>query len=195
MRDKQIAVFLDRDGVLIHDVHYLSSLDDIRFYPDISDGLKILRDCGYLLIVVTNQSGVARGFFPKTFVVECHNRMNQMLETDQAKLDHLYFCPHHINGLPPYNIKCDCRKPAPGMIRQAEKELNLNLQASFLIGDKKSDVESALSVNMTGILLTTGQGKQFSQTVAQDYPSTPILPSFSQAVAHITGSAGECRNQ
>jgi len=193
MHDQQKAIFLDRDGVLIHDVHYLSKLDDIQFYPDVPAGLRRLHEYGYLLVVITNQSGVARGYFRQTFVRECHERMNQMLEINHVKLDHLYFCPHHINGLPPYDFECDCRKPAPGMIQKAEKELNLDLQASFLIGDKQSDVEAAQNGNVSGILLTTGHGKEYAQPVALDYPSILIFPSFSQAVKHITGSAGRHR--
>ncbi|MBT4090185.1 MAG: HAD family hydrolase [Deltaproteobacteria bacterium] len=189
MSDQRKAIFLDRDGVLIHDVHYLSKLEDIQIYPDVPKGLRRLQDFGYLLVVVTNQSGVARGYFPQKFVRECHDRINQLLEVHQVQLDHLYYCPHHVSGLPPYNLKCDCRKPAPAMIQQAEKELNLCLQASVMIGDKRSDVELAINADIKGILLTTGQGASTSQSVAQDYPSIPIFPSFTQAVDYIIEAA------
>ncbi len=191
MDDQRKAIFLDRDGVLIHDVHYLSNLEDILIYSDVPKGLKLLKDCGYLLVVVTNQSGVARGFFSQDFVRECHQRINQLLEVHNVQLDHLYYCPHHINGLSPLNIECDCRKPAPAMVQQAEKELNLNLQDSFMIGDKQSDVELALNANIKGILLTTGQGAPVARKIARDYPSIAIFQSFTQAVNHIIDSTGK----
>jgi len=195
MNNQRKAVFLDRDGVLIHDVHYLSNLENIQIYPDVPKGLKRLKNYGYLLVVVTNQSGVARGFFSQDFVRECHEKINQLLEIDQVQLDHLYYCPHHINGLPPLNIECDCRKPAPAMVKRAEKELNLSLQDSFMIGDKRSDVELALNANIKGILLTTGQGAPVAPLIAQDYPSIPIFQSFTQAVNHILEFTGKIDKQ
>ena len=191
MDDQRKAIFLDRDGVLIHDVHYLSSLKDIQIYPDVPKGLKRLKDCGYLLVVVTNQSGVARGFFSQDFVQECHQRINQQLEIHHVQLDHLYYCPHHTNGLPPLNIDCECRKPAPAMVLQAEEELNIRLQDSFMIGDKRSDIELALNANIKGILLTTGQGAMAAPSIAQDYPSIDIFQSFTEAVNHIIESTGQ----
>ncbi|MBU2646388.1 HAD family hydrolase [bacterium] len=188
MDDQQKVVFLDRDGVLIHDVHYLSQLEDIQFYPDVPDGLKRLQRSGFLLVVITNQSGVARGYFPPSFVSDCHARMNQILASNRVTLDHLYFCPHYHSGSAPYNIDCECRKPAPGMIFRARRELNLSLQHAYMIGDKMCDVELAHNADITGILLTTGQGREHQQPVLQVYPSTPVFSSFSQAVDYIISS-------
>lgn len=179
------AIFLDRDGVLIHEVNYLSSLSDIYFYSDVPQGLRALKKAGYLLIVVTNQSGVARGFFPVSFVEECHHEMNRILADYKVELDHLYFCPHHEDGFAPYNIPCICRKPEPGMISQAVEDLQLDLECSVMIGDKLSDVELAINAGVEGILLTTGHGMNAVDEVTAKYPLTPVFRSFGRAVDYI----------
>lgn len=185
MTSGQKAIFLDRDGVLIHDVHYLSNLEEIQFYPDVPDGLRRLKDAGFLLVVVTNQSGVARKYFPREFVNECHVTMNRFLDSYGVKLDHLYYCPHHVDGHPPLNIDCDCRKPAPGLILQAEKELDLELNQTVMIGDKQSDIELAVNAGIPGILLTTGQGEAAHPSVSARFPETPVFPDFMSATEHI----------
>lgn len=185
MTAQKKAVFLDRDGVLIHDVHYLSRLEDIKFYPDVAEGLRRLKAAGYQLVVVTNQSGVSRGFFPESFVIDCHNELNRTLAVHQAQLDHLYFCPHHIDGNPPLNVHCNCRKPAPGMINRAQRELDLDLSQAFMIGDKLSDVEMAVNADVRGILLTTGQGKDAVGPVSVKYPDIPVFTDFTDAVDFI----------
>lgn len=183
MNNGRKAVFLDRDGVLIHDVHYLSDLSDIHFYPDVPDGLKRLQDEGYLLIVVTNQSGVARGYFPLSFVNECHQEMNRFLsEQVRITLNHLYFCPHHPDGYPPYNEVCECRKPSPGLVLRAQQELYLNLNRSFMIGDKLSDIEMGRNAGVSSILVTTGQGFEAVEPVRRRFHRVPILDSFTRAV-------------
>ena len=185
MSTRQKAVFLDRDGVLIHDVHYLSRLEDIKIYPDVPPGLRRLKEAGYLLVVVTNQSGVARGYFPETFVSECHTAINQYLLPHEIQLDRFYHCPHHIDGNSPLNIRCECRKPSPGMVFQAQEELNINLDESYMIGDKLSDIQLAVNANLQGILLTTGQGTDACQAVAESCPDTPVFSSFLAAVKYI----------
>ncbi len=188
MTIRQKAVFLDRDGVLIHDVHYLSKLDDITLYPDVPHGLSRLKAAGYLLIVVTNQSGVARGYFPDSFVRECHDEINRILAPHHVQLDHLYYCPHHINGKPPLDIQCECRKPAPGLIYQAHGELDLDLDQATMIGDKLCDVELAANAQIRGILLTTGHGRDAVEQVAESFPDTPVFSSFNDAVDFILTS-------
>ncbi|MBT4289215.1 MAG: HAD family hydrolase [Deltaproteobacteria bacterium] len=152
----QAAVFLDRDGVLIHDVDYLSDLKDIHIYEDVPEALSKLKKAGFLLIMVTNQSGVARGYFDEKFVEASYGNIQASLQNQSATLDGMYFCPHHIIGRPPYNIKCNCRKPLPGMILEAEKQFNIDLSRSYMLGDKLCDVELAKNSRTVGLLLKTG---------------------------------------
>ncbi len=179
------AVFLDRDGVLIPDVHYLSDLKLVELYPDVPTGLKRLRASGFKLIVVTNQSGVARGFFTEEFVRQAYDEINRLLEKSMIQLDCLYYCPHHPQGKKPYDIVCNCRKPAPGMIRQAVGDHNIDTSLSYMIGDKMSDIELAINSNLPGIWLKTGYGKEAAAAVSAKYPQTPVFENFSQAVDSI----------
>lgn len=179
------AVFLDRDGVLIEDVNYLSSLSQIKFFADIPNGLKRLKSTGFLLIVITNQSGVARGYFTEDFVRKTHQKLNQILQTYQIQIDASYFCPHHPEGHSPYNIVCGCRKPNPGMIHKAAIEHDIDIDQSYMIGDKISDMELALNANLTGILVKTGYGVQQSERIAETYPQINQFDSFSSATDFI----------
>ncbi len=179
------AIFLDRDGVLIHEVCYLSDLREIRMYEDVPSGLKRLKRSGYKLIVITNQSGVARGYFRESFVHRSFEKINRILAQDCVQLDAMYYCPHHPDGRRPYKIRCDCRKPEPGMIRAARREHNIDLARSYMLGDKICDIELALNANVKGILLETGFGSQQSARVGSRFPKTPIFPNFSQAVNFI----------
>ncbi len=182
MKPENKAILLDRDGVIIHDVHYLSQLDQIIFYEDVANGLTRLKNAGYLLIVVTNQSGVARGYFDEEFVKETHQAINQALSKKGVSIDAFYYCPHHVDGKTPYNDKCFCRKPQTGMILSAKNEYNIDIENSIMIGDKISDVELAINANMEGILLETGQGMQHCKKVAECYPQITIKKNFSEAV-------------
>jgi len=176
----QPTVFLDRDGVLIHEVHYLSDLQQIRIFADVAQGLTRLKDAGFLLIMITNQSGVARGYFNEDFVQEVYQNINESLH-----LDAMYYCPHHLKGHAPYNIPCHCRKPKPGMIEQAMSDFTIDPSKSFMIGDKLCDVELASNAGITGIQLLTGHGVEEEEKVRSKFPQTPIFPSFSQAVDFI----------
>ncbi|MBU3917836.1 HAD family hydrolase [bacterium] len=185
MNKRQKAVFLDRDGVLIHEVHYLSRLDQIKLFDDVPDGLIQLKSAGFKLILVTNQSGVARGYFDEKFVHQANDYLNNLLITLKSGLDAIYYCPHHPEGKPPYNIACDCRKPAAGMIQKAVKEHNIDSQQSFVIGDKVSDIELAINSDTQGILLKTGHGKKQSDILAKKYPKVHAFDMFSEAVDYI----------
>ncbi len=143
------AVFLDRDGTIIEDVNYLSKLEDIKLLPHAKDGLKALKECGYKLIVVSNQSGVGRGYFTKEFVEKTHKVLNSMLDN---MIDAFYFCPHTPND------NCSCRKPKTGMIDEAIKHFNINKKRSYVVGDKESDIELGKNANITPLLVTSGYG-------------------------------------
>lgn len=143
MSDKHKAAFIDRDGVINEERNYVYRLEDFHLLPGTVEALTLLRDAGYRLVVVTNQAGIARGYYDEVAMNRLHDYLRSHLAKDGVMLDAVYFCPHHpegvVNGL---NIECNCRKPAPGMLHQAAQDLNLDLAASVLIGDKVSDIEA-----------------------------------------------------
>lgn len=138
------AAFLDRDGVINRDRAYVSRWEDFEFVPGAIDAMRRLKQAGYALVVVTNQSGIARGYYSEAQYQALTAAMQQALLDAGAAVDAVYHCPHHPKGqLAELALDCDCRKPAPGMILRAAKELNLSLPDSILVGDKPSDIEAA----------------------------------------------------
>jgi D-glycero-D-manno-heptose 1,7-bisphosphate phosphatase len=135
-------VFLDRDGVLIEDVHLLVRFDQMRILPGVPAALKALRDGGFRLVVISNQAVVARGLATEAEVEAIHGALNQVLvENSGAAIERYYFCPHHPQAnLPDYRKACQCRKPEPGLFHRAASELRLNLASSFAVGDRPSDI-------------------------------------------------------
>lgn len=151
------TIFLDRDGVLIKDHGYVYQANDVEIFPDVVEGLEALRDKGYLILVVTNQSGVARGYFTLQDVAHCHNVILEKLGRP-GLIDKFYVCPHHPKGTHPEFAKvCDCRKPATGMIDAATQEFSIDLKRSFLIGDKVSDIQCGLARGVSSIQIDRGQ--------------------------------------
>ena len=148
----QPAVFFDRDGTLNVDVHYLHRPEDFEWLPGAREAIKYVNDAGYLAIVITNQSGVARGYFPESDVLRVYDWMNEDLATIGAHLDALYYCPHHPHGsVPEYTKDCTCRKPKPGLVLQAIEEHHIDPAASVLIGDGDRDVECAERAGVRGV--------------------------------------------
>ncbi len=182
MSGENKAVFLDRDGVLIEEVHYLSDLKQVKLFSDIPRNLVRLKAHGFKLIVITNQSGVARGYFPESFVKKTHDYLKQILGSQEAFLDAFYYCPHHTNGQKPYDLSCNCRKPKPGLVEQAVSDYDIDVKKSFMIGDKKSDIGLAENSGLSGILVKTGHGINEVDSVETTFPGTPICDSFTQAV-------------
>lgn len=131
------AVFLDRDGTINVEKEYLHECDKLEFIPGVEEALALLRKKGYLLIVISNQSGVGRGYFPKEDVVRLNQYMNELLLEKQAKVDDFYFCPH-VEG-----DNCSCRKPMTGMYEQAAREHDIDLKESYMVGDKVTDILGA----------------------------------------------------
>ena len=152
------ALFLDRDGTLIKDKNYLKSPDQIEFIDSVIPALQRAMKWGWHLIVISNQSGVARGYFDECDVRLVHIALQKMLEHKKIYLSGIYYCPHYLDGNPPYNIYCNCRKPEPGMLRTAAFEHNIDLDKSVVIGDKLSDVETAHRLKLPGILVKSGYG-------------------------------------
>ena len=150
---KQPAIFLDRDGVLNEDKGYAFSITDLRIPSDVPGTLAKLKQLGYLLVVVSNQSGIARGYYQLSDVHAFHDAMQSELKRlSGVKLDTFYICPHHPEGeIAELRKQCDCRKPGTKMIHDAVKDFNIDLSKSYLIGDKPSDIECAIRANIPGI--------------------------------------------
>jgi D,D-heptose 1,7-bisphosphate phosphatase len=138
------AAFLDRDGVINLDRAYVHRWEDFEFVPGALDAVARLQAAGYRLVIVTNQSGIARGYFTQEQYLELTRRMLQAFEDHGVHIDRVYHCPHHPKGsVAPWAVDCDCRKPGPGMILQAAADLGLSLADSILVGDKPSDIAAA----------------------------------------------------
>jgi D-glycero-D-manno-heptose 1,7-bisphosphate phosphatase len=153
------AVFLDRDGTINVDHGYVFRAGEFEFIPGAPEAIRRLKDAGYLVIVVTNQAGIARGLYSEADVHELHRHLDRELACHDTSIDAYYYCPHHPEkGTPPYRRDCACRKPLPGMLLQAAADFPLNLGGSFLVGDKLSDIEAGLAAGCETILVETGYG-------------------------------------
>ncbi len=156
------SVFLDRDGTINEEVGYVNHLERFHLLPRAGRAIRLLNERCFKTVVVTNQSGVARGYFPESLVREVHRKMAALLAAEGASLDGIYYCPHHPDaGAPPYRQKCHCRKPATGLVEAAARELNLgpDLSGSYVVGDRGVDVEFAQKIGAKGILVLTGYGR------------------------------------
>ena len=161
----QRAVFLDRDGTLIIDRDNLRSADGLELLPGVPQAVRELNIRGWRTVVVTNQPVIAKGWTTETEMQNIHNKLETLLGAEHAFLDRIYYCPHHPDGgfpgeRPELKIRCDCRKPATGMIRQAVADLNIDLAQSWLIGDTTTDVQAARNAGLRSILVRTGAGGQ-----------------------------------
>lgn len=153
------AIFLDRDGVVIEDGHYVGSVDRVVLVPGSADAVAALNRAGWKVVVVTNQGGVARGYFTYDSVAVVHAHIDGLLAGHGARIDAYYFCPHHPDGeLEAYRVACECRKPKPGMLRRAVADLNLDPGRSWMVGDRVSDLEVGAAVGARTILVRTGYG-------------------------------------
>lgn len=166
-RMKYAAVFLDRDGTINEEVGYLDKLASLVIYPQAITAIRMLNENGMKAIVVTNQSGVARGYYPEAFVTEVHEAMQESLAREQAFLDALYYCPHHPEGQGNYRRSCRCRKPAPGMLLAAAREMELDLSRSYMIGDTGKDMQTARAAGVKGVLVRTGYGREAEAATLQ----------------------------
>lgn len=168
---KQRAVFIDRDGTLVHPRHYPSRPDDLRLYDGITPGLRDLQKAGFRLVVITNQSGIARGYFTEEDLQRMHDYLSSTLESEGVRLDAIYYCPHHTAGIiPELAIACDCRKPRPGLLLRAAADLDLELGRCWFMGDILDDVEAGNRAGCRTILVDLG---------TEQAPSLPLRwPDF-----------------
>lgn len=173
------AIFLDRDGTLNEEVGYICELAQFRLYDFAAEAVRVINEAGWLAIVVTNQSGIARGLLTEASLAQVHDRMETELAQAGAHVDAIYYCPHHETlGAPPYLMDCDCRKPKPGLLRRAAEEFGLDLSACAVIGDRMRDVETAQVVGARGVLVLTGFGLDRAETesgVQPDHVAANLL--------------------
>ncbi|MBI3610838.1 MAG: D-glycero-beta-D-manno-heptose 1,7-bisphosphate 7-phosphatase [Nitrospirae bacterium] len=154
------AVFLDRDGTISEEVGYIHDIDHLQLIPKSAKAIRMLNRSGINVIVVTNQSGVARGYYSEEHVRRVNDRLAALLKAEGAELDGIYYCPHHpTEGTSPYTRSCACRKPEPGMLLRAASERRIDLSCSFVVGDKRIDMEMAHRVGAKGVLVLTGYGE------------------------------------
>ena len=156
------AVFLDRDGVITEDPpHYAHRVDQVQVIRGCGEAIRLLNNMDYLVIVVSNQSGVARGYYQESDVGLFNEEMKRQLSLEGAHIDAIYYCPHHPDGIvEKFSGLCMCRKPQPGMLIKAAEQHHINLKASFIIGDKFSDIVAGDAVNCQPIMVLTGHGKE-----------------------------------
>lgn len=159
---KKPAVFLDRDGTLMPDLGYLGDPARVKLYQGTAEALKLLRQAGFYLFVVTNQSGVARGYFPESSVKAVHRKLQSLLKAKGSRIDAFFYCPHYKEGEVKRYVKvCDCRKPKPGMVKQALRKYPVDLKRSYGVGDKIDDLKLARNAKLArGFLVRTGNGRK-----------------------------------
>jgi D-glycero-D-manno-heptose 1,7-bisphosphate phosphatase len=162
------AVFLDRDGTIVEEAGYPDRLDRLLFYPFSVDAIRTLNAGGFAVVVVTNQSGIARGIVPEPFVGEAHRFIADRVRHGGGRIDAFYYCPHHPDAIDPsLRGPCDCRKPEPGLLRRAAGDLGLDLSRSFIVGDRWKDLEAGRPDGLRGVLVRTGVGRDQEQGGAQ----------------------------
>lgn len=178
-------MFLDRDGTLIVERGYLSDLDLVTLFPYTIDSIRRLRRAGFVIVVVTNQAGVARGFFGEEAVRAVHAHLDSLLPAD-AVPDAYYYCPHHPEGvIEQYTRTCGCRKPAPGMVAQAVADLGLDVARSFVVGDTWLDVGLANQAGARGILVRTGHGARVADAPPPGVQAERVVATLHEATDYI----------
>ncbi|MGQ9898166.1 MAG: D-glycero-alpha-D-manno-heptose-1,7-bisphosphate 7-phosphatase [Acidobacteriota bacterium] len=168
------AIFFDRDGTLNEEVGYINHLSQLRLLPVAAAAVRAVNAAGWRAIVVTNQAGVARGYFPGWMIDAVHAELQRQLAVGGARLDAIYVCPHHPTvGESPYRQDCNCRKPKPGLLYQAARDFDLDLTKCVVIGDRYSDVQVAHRVGACGVLVLTGYGRGEYEYQREQWPRQP----------------------
>ncbi len=192
------AVFLDRDGTICGEVGYLDSIDLLKILPGVPAAIRRLNDSGLKVIVITNQSGVARGYFTESLLDRIHEKLVQDLAEQSARLDAVYYCPHHPEGtLARYRCDCDCRKPGIGLLERAAMEHNLDLASCFVVGDKYLDAETGFRAGARSILVLTGYGNEQYAHERETWPRQPdyVAPDLAHAVDWVLEQVGNQTGQ
>lgn len=157
---KRPALFMDRDGTISEEIGYVNHPARFRLFPYTAEAIKLLNENGWLAIVVTNQAGVARGYFSEAIIIQVHDQLQRDLQKASARLDAIYYCAHHPSvGEPPYRLDCDCRKPRPGLIDHAVADFEIDLKRSWMVGDRYGDIELAHNAGLHSAFVLSGYGR------------------------------------
>ena len=175
-RMKRPAVFIDRDGTISEEVGYVNHPSRFRVFPYSGEAIRILNENGWLAILITNQAGVARGYFAEDVILKVHEQLQRDLQNDSARLDAIYYCAHHPSvGEPPYRLDCECRKPKTGLIEHATRDFDIDIDASWMAGDRYSDVQFARNAGLRSAFLLSGYGRGEWEYQSQDWKHRPDL--------------------
>jgi D-glycero-D-manno-heptose 1,7-bisphosphate phosphatase len=188
------AVFIDRDGTISEEVGYINHPSRFSLFPFTVAAIKHLNENGWLAIVITNQAGVARGYFSEEMIQTVHEQMARDLEGVGARLDAIYYCAHHPSvGVSPYRLDCDCRKPKPGLISRAAAEFEINLPESWMVGDRYSDIELARNAGVKSAFVMSGYGRGEWEHQRQSWTSQPdlVAENLLEAVEAIVSQEAE----
>ena len=170
------AVFLDRDGTINEQMGYINHLCRFKLLAGAAEAIKLLNDSEIPVVVISNQSGLARGYFPEELLVAVHEKMDRLLAEKGAHVDGIYYCPHHPEAKEErFRDTCNCRKPKPGLVFQAADELNLDPEKSFVVGDRWSDIKTAANCGAKSILVRTGYGRGDEEYIG---PHQEIQPDY-----------------
>jgi len=185
------AVFLDRDGTINEEMGYINHIDRFRIFEFVPAAIRRFNENGFKVIVITNQSGVARGYFSEELLNEVHNYLLHFVESESARIDKIYYCPHHPDeGTVEYRRDCNCRKPRTGMIEKALEDFDIDMDQSYMIGDRFKDMEFGRRVGLKTIFLLTGYGKGEYTYQRSLWPFQPdlICENLHDAALHVTSS-------
>jgi D-glycero-D-manno-heptose 1,7-bisphosphate phosphatase len=188
------AIFMDRDGTVSEEVGYINHVSRLRLFPWTVPAIRAINRSSFLAVLVTNQAGVARGYFEEEMIGRVHDELVKELARGGARLDAIYYCPHHPSaGTAPYRQQCDCRKPQPGLLLRAAGEHHVDLAASYVVGDKYSDVEMAHRAGARGVLVLTGYGRGEREYKSAAWPRRPdhVAENLLDAVAWVLAETGE----
>ena len=183
------AIFVDKDGTLIQDIAYNINVDLIEIEPEVVDGLKLLQKEGFLLIVISNQPGIAKGYFTEEDVKKVGEKISALLLPHHLKIEGFYYCPHHPEGnIKEYAVECECRKPLPGLILEAAANFNIDLTQSWMVGDILNDVEAGKRAGCRTVLIDNGNETQWvsNEWRTPDFTAT----NFREAALFITTNSG-----
>jgi D,D-heptose 1,7-bisphosphate phosphatase len=185
------AVFLDRDGTLVEEAGYIDRLERLRLYPWSLDSVRLLGRGGFQIVIVTNQAGVAHGYYDEAFVRQAHAYLADAVRSAGGDLAGCYHCPHHPEGkVVEYRRACECRKPAPGLFVRAARELDLDLARSYAIGDRWRDVQAARAAGATPVMVRTGYGARELDRPGGDVPPAHVAETLIDATTWILRQRG-----